>query len=191
MKFMKEIVAFLQRGDYQETDEGLLIHSSLIARGKYTHSVNGGDERIDYNLIPAEGIAYMLDAGLNGGTPITNWYLGLFSGAVDPASNWTAANFASLATEITSTSEGYTEVTRQAWTPAAPAGGVISNTGTKAQFTIAATTSINVSGAALLSDSARGGTTGTLVSASRFASARTLYDADVFELAYEVELQDS
>lgn len=191
MKFQKDIAGFIQNGDYEVTSEGLLIHKGILARGRYTHSVNGGDEEIDYNLIPAEGIAYLLDSALGSASKITSWYLAVFSGNVNPASNWTAANFAAQASEITSLTEGYSNTTRPAWTPGASSGGVIGNLTTKAVFNIVCTTSVNISGAALLSDNTRGGTTGKLISASRFGTVRQVYSGDAFELGYEVELQDS
>lgn len=191
MKHSKEIAKWVRSGDYEETPEGLLIHRAIRARGVYTHSVNGKDEQRDYNLIPAEGIEHILEVALGAGTQITSWYAAVFSGAVDPASSWTAANFTANASEITSNTEGYSDATRPAWTPDAPAAGVIGNLASKATFNIVCTTSINISGAALLSSNVKGGTTGVLLSATRFASVRQVYNGDAFELGYEVELQDT
>lgn len=191
MKHQKDIAKFVKNEDFEVTDAGLLIHRSILARGRYTHSVNGADVQVDHNLIPTEGIAYILGAALGATSKITTWYLAVFSGAVNPAASWTAANFAANASEITSTTEGYSNATRPAWTPGAVSAGVIGNLSSKAVFNIACTTSVNISGAALLSTNTRGGTTGTLASASRFASVRQVYNGDAFELGYEVELQDT
>lgn len=191
MDHQKEIAQFVKNGDFETTPEGLLIHRSILARGRYTHSVNGKDVQVDYNLIPTEGIAYILGAGLGATAKITNWFLTVFSGNVNPAASWTAANFTAQASEITSTSEGYSNVTRPAWTPGSVTAGVIGNLTSKATFNIVCTTSVNISGAALLSNSTRGGTTGVLASASRFGTVRQVYSGDAFELGYEVELQDS
>lgn len=191
MNHQKEIAQFVRNGDYEVTSEGLLIHKGILARGRYIHSVNGADEQIDPNLIPAEGIEYILNSAMGALAKISTWYLAVFSGAVNPAANWTAANFAATATEITSGTEGYSNLTRPTWTPAVASGGVIGNVASKATFTIACTTSINISGAALLSDSTKGGTSGKLASASRFGSVRQVYNGDSFELGYEVELTDS
>lgn len=191
MKHLKDLAKFVQSGDYEETPEGLLIHRGILAKGRYTHSVNGQDLRIDPNLIPAEGIAYILGAAVGATAKISAWYLAVFSGNVSPASNWTAANFATQASEITSTTEGYSNATRPAWTAGSVTAGVIGNLASKAVFNIVCTTSVNISGAALLSSNVRGGTSGTLASASRFATVRQVYTGDAFELGYEVELQDS
>jgi hypothetical protein len=191
MKYGKDIAKFLADGDFEVTQEGLLIHRGIMAKGRYTHSVNGKDLQVDPNLIPAEGIAYILGASLGATSKITTWYLAVFSGNVNPASTWTAANFAAQATEITSTTEGYSNTTRPAWTAGAVTAGVIGNLASKAVFNIVCTTSVNIAGAGLLSTNTRGGTTGTLASASRFATVRQVYTGDAFELGYEVELQDS
>jgi hypothetical protein len=191
-KHAREIAGFLNRGDFEHTEDGLIIHSSIRARGKYTHSVNGGqDERIDFNLIPAQGIAYFLNVGLGAGAKLSNWYLAPFSGAVNPAANWTAANFAANASEITSNSEGYSNLTRPQWVPGAAAAGVIGNLSNRAVFNIVCTSTLNISGIGMLSGNAKGGVDGVLVSASRYNSVRVVNNGDAFEVGYEVELTDS
>lgn len=45
-----------------------------------------------------------------------------------------------------------------------------------------------MNGAALLSEATKGAVTGKLISATKFSSPRTLYDTDVFNLAYRVQL---
>lgn len=192
IKHARDIAGFIKNGDFEQTEEGLLIHRSICAKGRYVHSVNGGqDERIDTNLVPAEGIAYFLNVALGASAKLSNWYLAVFSGGVTPAANWTAANFPANATEITSTTEGYSNVTRPAWTPGVATAGVIGNLSTRAVFNIVCTSTLNISGAALLSDNVRGGVAGTLVSASRYGSVRVVNNGDAFELGYEVELTDS
>lgn len=190
-KYQKEIAKFLENGDYEETEAGLLIHRSILGRGRYTHSINGEDIQVDPNLIPTEGIAYILGSALGATAKITTWFLAVFSGNVSAAASWTAANFAAQASEITSTTEGYSNATRPAWTPGSVTAGVIGNLSSKAVFNIVCTTSVNIAGAALLSTNTRGGTTGILASASRFSTVRQVYTGDAFELGYEVELQDS
>lgn len=191
MKHQKEIARFIQNGDFESTPEGLLIHKGILAKGAYTHSVNGKDVCVDPNLIPDEGVAYILGSAFGSTSKISNWYLTVFSGNVSPAAGWTAANFATNASEITSTTEGFSNATRPAWTPGSVTAGVIGNLSSKAVFSIVCTTNINISGAALLSSNTRGGTSGTLASASRFSTTRVVYSGDSFELGYEVQLQDS
>ena len=96
--------------------------------------------------------------------------------------------FSSVATEITSTTDGFVETTRQAWTPAAPSSGSITNTASKAELTVAMSSgNLTVYGLGLLSNSTRGSTSGVLVSASRFATARVLSNTDVWSVGYEID----
>lgn len=195
MRHIKDIIRFLRSGDSVETEEGLLIHGGLMARGRYYHTVNGEDERIDTNLIPTEGILYLLEAGLGTNSFDSAHYLALYVGNATPLSTWTAANFATNATESTSGTDGYSESVRQTWTVGAAApsggGGAIDNLASRATFTIATPTTVTLYGAGLLSSSVKGGTAGVLVSATRFSATRVLNDTDTFELGYQVELTDS
>jgi len=190
-KHKKEIAGFIKDGDFETTEGGIIVHDAIIAKGKYTHSVNGKDIRTDKNLLPAEGIAHILGVALSADTRVTAWYLALFSGAVAVASNWTAANFTANSSEITSSTEGYSDATRQLWVPGTVTAGVLDNLAAKATFNIVCATTINVSGCGLLSSSTKGGTTGILASATRFSAARTLNNTDAFQLGYEVELLDA
>ena len=194
MKYAKDIKKFMFNGDFEQKDNGFLIHSSIMVRGKYTHSVNGGqDERVDYNLLPAEGIKHILDVCLGATAKTATWYLALFGNAT-PAANWTAGGsptFATAASEIVSGTEGYSETYRQAWVPGVATAGVIGNLASRAEFTIVTASTLDIYGAALLSSQTKGGTSGVLVSASRFANKRTQSNGDTFELGYEVELTDS
>ena len=190
-KFKQCISKFLKDGDYEESEGGILVHRGLMIKGEYFDSVNGGDERIHPNLLPSEGILFILNVALGATAKAAGFYLAPYSGAVTPAANWTAANFVSNATEITSTTEGYAGATRKTWTAAAAAAGSIDNLAAKASYTITATTTINVNGSALLTDNTRGGTAGALISASRYASTRVLANGDVWECGYRVTLTDS
>jgi hypothetical protein len=190
-KHVMELAHYARQGDFELTDEGLLVHKSARIFGRYTTSVNGEDEHVDYNLLPTEGIAYLLNTGLAGNAQIANWYVAVYSGAVSPAASWTAANFSANATEITSNTEGYSNPTRPQWTPGAVAGGVIGNLASRATFNIVCSTTITISGAAVLSSNTKGGTTGTLISATRYASARVVNNGDTFAVGYEIGLTDS
>jgi hypothetical protein len=191
MKYQNDIKRFMESGDFTETDGGLLVHSAIMVRGKYTHSVNGGqEERVDYNLLPAEGIKHLLDVCLGATAKTATWYLSLFGNAT-PAANWTAAGYPVSASEITSGTEGYSETHRQAWVPGVATAGVIGNLASRAEYTIVTASTLDIYGAALHSSQTKGGTAGVLVSASRFANKRTQSNGDTFELGYEVELTDS
>lgn len=190
-KHFREFLSAVRRGDYRLTPEGLLLKGSVLARGTYDVWVDGDLVEVSHNLVPTEGLAYFLDTGLLQGAAAANFYMAIFSGAVSPAANWTAANFAANASEITSATEGYSNPTRPEWVPGAIVGSRVDNLASRATFNIVCTTSIDIAGAAVLSDSAKGGTSGTLISATRYGSPHTVNNGSTFELGYAIELLDS
>ena len=192
LKHSREFATALRNHQYEVSDAGVHFpKQGAIVSGVYTHNVNGQDERIDSNIVVTEGLNHMLGVTLNQITPVATWYFGLFSANVTPVNTWTAANFTANATELVSNTEGYSETVRQAFVEAAASAGSITNTASKAAFTIATATSITVWGAGLMSSNVKGGTTGTLMSAAKFSAARTLYNTDVFNLGYTLSLTSS
>lgn len=190
-KFAGEFIDALASHKYERTGDSRGLYfpkAKAFISGAYIHDVNGQDERIDHNLLPDEGLIYLLSVGLNNGTKLATWYLSLYAANYTPLAGLTAASYPATASEITSNTEGYTESTRPVWTPTAPTTPLIDNLANKAAFTIATASSLTVNGAALLSEATKGAVTGKLVSATKFSAARTLYNTDVFNLAYRVQL---
>ncbi len=186
-KHAREFKGALDNHAYEVTDAGIYFPAAkALAAGQYFHSVNGEDERVDDNLITTEGLNHILMVALSSTAKLNSFYLALFSGAYTPVAGLTAATFTATATEITASSPGYTQATRPQWTPAAASAGAINNLASKAVFTIGGT--LTIRGAALLSSNVKGGTTGVLISASRFGADRTQYDGDSFELGYRATL---
>lgn len=161
----------------------------VLANGEYFGRVNGGAwEKEGDNIIVTEGLAHILNVALGGKAKSASYHLALFSGAADPAANWTAASFAAAANEIISQTEGYTAATRPTWTPTDTATGAIDNMATVATVTFATAAQVNVTGAALLTSSVRGGTTGVLISASKYAATRTFQNNDTYDIGYRLTL---
>lgn len=184
-----EFTEALRSDLYDVTSEGIYFpKQGALFRGEYVHSVNGQDERVDPNLLPDEGVLHALNVVFGATAKISTWYLALYGGAISPAAGWTAASFAATASEITSLTEGYSNATRQTWTPAAAAAGAIDNYASRATFNIVTASTVTVNGAAMLSVNTRGGTTGVLASATRFAAARTMSNGDIFQLGYRITL---
>lgn len=192
-KHAGEFRRYLRNKQYEVTDTGTVLFAKAAAEGQggYVHDINGQDERFDKNLLPDEGLIYLLSVGLNNGSKLATWYLALYAANYTPLANLTAASFPATASEITSNTEGYTEATRQVWTPTGPTTPLIDNLANKAAFTIATASSLTINGAALLSDSAKGAVTGKIISATKFNASRTAYNTDVFNLAYRVQLTSS
>ena len=173
------------------TPEGIYLpRIGARAAGEYFGRVNGGAwQKEGDNLIVTEGFAHLLNVTFDTSTAKpAGYYLAIFSGNTAPAANWTAASFAAVASEIVSMTEGHTGATRPAWTPAKTTTGSIDNMAAVASLTIATSSQLNVTGAALLTGSARGGTTGVLVSASLYAAPRTFQAGDIYELGYRINL---
>lgn len=189
-----EVLRELRAERFDLTPEGLFLRSNgLNFNGKYFGRVNGGGGEGDWeeegeNLVVNEGLVHILNVALGSLVKPAGYYLAIFSGSTAPAANWTAASFAAVANEIVSQTEGHTGATRPAWTPVNAAGATasIDNLAAAAQLTIATASSLNVTGAALLTSSQRGGTTGVLVSASAFANARSFQNGDHYALGYRI-----
>jgi hypothetical protein len=184
-----ELALALEREQYDLTDEGVYFpRQGVLAAGEYFDRINGSEWQRTKNLIPTEGLAHILNVAMGSTAKPAGYFLALFSGAAAPAANWTAASFAAAASEIVSLTEGYTNSTRPAWTPVNTSTGSIDNMASVASVTIATSSQLNVTGAAMLTNSTRGGTTGVLVSATKYAAARVFQSGDTYEVGYRLSL---
>ena len=193
-KHLPEFIRYIRNFQYEISPEGILFpKANALLCGTYKDFQNGillGSSR---NLVVNEGLSHILATELLSGTQIgsSNWYLGIANGATTPASTWLGSNVATNFGEITSLTDGYTEANRQAFTGAADTGNTsVDNSASKAVLTIAAAAPpMNVTGAFLVgADNVRGGTSGTLLSAVKYASTRALSDGDSYEVQYEIDL---
>lgn len=188
-KLRKELATAIQNEVYDVTEQGIYFpNQGVMAQGQYFDRVNGGEWSVSKNLVVTEGLAHILNVAMGSTPKPTAYYLALFSGATAPAPNWTGANFASVASEIVSTTEGYTNATRPEWKEANTSGNSIDNMTAAASVTIATASTLNVTGAALLTNATRGATTGTLVSATKYAAARVFQNNDVYDIGYRLSL---
>jgi len=140
------------------------------------------------NLVVNVGLKDMNDKYFSGSAYTAAWYIGLYGAG---ASNNPAAG------DTMSSHAGWVEVTAysQATRPAATFGAattadpsVISNSASVAVFTINGTTTVG--GAFLTSNSTKGGTTGTLFSASDFTAPgdRSVVSGDTLNVLYSFSL---
>lgn len=190
-RYGREFRNWVARGEYEVSEGGILINKRAFLKGTYSLFQNG--ELVDefHNLLPGQGIAFILDVALGDTSKAAGFYLAPFANAVNPAANWTAANFASTAGEITSQAEGYSEATRPEWEVTTSSAGVIGNLSSLATFSIVCTSTLNISGMGLLTSNVRGGTSGALISAARYPSVRVVNNGDGFDVGYTVSLTDS
>ena len=184
----KDLENDLKAENYQMTEQGIYFpKQGILAQGEYFDRINGGEWQTTHNLVVNEGLAHLLNVAMGTTAKPAGYYLALFSGATAPAANWTAATFPSVAQEITSLTEGYADATRPAWAPGVAANGSISNS-VAASLTITTATTLSVTGLALLTNNTRGGTSGVLVSATKFASTRSFQNGDVYQIGYKLDL---
>ena len=122
-----------------------------------------------YNLIPVEGLNYIIEAALRNSAAFPSIYVGLFEGAYTPVPGDTMAAFPGAATELTA----YAETTRQVVNLGAATGGVAESSAAKAVIT-GNTNGKQAQGAFISSSPTKGATTGVLLSAVRFPSPKPL-----------------
>lgn len=129
-----------------------------------------------HNIMPGEGLNYVLNAALKGGAQITAFFAGLYEGNYTPVADNTAASFPVSATE----SVAYTEATRRPVTLGTVVGGTTDNVAARAEFTVNAPKTFY--GGFVSSSSAKGSTSGVLISAVRFASPKQLDTGEILRV---------
>ena len=155
------LLAAVNANDYTTNDDGsITTGKGITAKGEYFDRINGGEWTRTENLIPTEGLAHILNVALGTTPKPASYHLALFSAAAQPQASWTAASFASTASEIVSSTEGYSSATRPTWTPANTSTNSIDNMAAVAKVTMKTASTLTVQGAAMLTSSAKGGTTG-------------------------------
>ena len=131
------------------------------------------------NTVVNEGKEYILGAALSGATQVTTHYLGLIQG-----SSPTIAAIDTLAFNECTEDTCYDEASRQTWSEGGASGQSITNSGSAASFTMNA--SVTIGGAFLTSDNTKGGTTGTLIAAGTFSTARSVASGDTINVTYTI-----
>jgi hypothetical protein len=161
--------------------------ADAIAKGVYNFKQIRDGKVIDSwtvdNIVPTEGLNYLLNAGYKNAPQMSNWYIGLFSGNYTPVSTDTASTFSQTATEVTA---GYNENTRQLANFSSSTSAYIDNSSSLATFTFNNT--VTVYGSFISSSSAKGSTTGVLGSAARFPSAKSMTSGDLLQVTYALSL---
>ena len=188
---MSAVSAALAVGNYKDNGDGsITTDTGITAKGTYYTRVNGEDWVADPNLITNEGLTHILNVALGTTPKPAGYYLALFSAAAQPQANWTASSFATTASEIVSSTEGFAGATRPEWKPTNTATQSIDNMAPTnvAKVTIKTASQLTVQGAAILTNSAKGSTAGVLISATKFAAARVFQDNDTFEIGYRLSL---
>lgn len=171
-------------GDFEATEEGIFVPKArTLIQGVVRYSKRGETEEETHNLIVNQGLNYILEAATGGTSALTSWYVAVFTGDVSVQSSWTAANFSSNATEFTN----YESPTRPAWNVGGVSGGARDSFSNKAEFK-SSTNGVTLRGAALISSSAKGGTSGILLGATRFPTSKGLDEDEILDVGYGLQL---
>lgn len=147
-------------------------------RGEFEVVCKGPDGRVKWvervrNTFVNSGLNYLLDSGF-GGTE----YLGLKSTGTPNAAD-TMSSHATW-TEVTT----YSESVRQTYSHAAASSQAVTNSASKATFSINGT--VTIYGIFCTTNSTKSGTSGTLISATDFASSKSADNGDTLEVTYTV-----
>ena len=171
-------------GKFEETEEGLFVPAcrSMI-RGIVQYSKRGEPVEQTHNLIVDQGLTYLVEAATGGTAQISTWYVAVFTGDVSVQGSWTAANFASNATEFTNYENG----NRPTWEKGAVATGARDSFSNKAEFKSTVNGAM-IRGAALISSATKGGTTGVLIGATRFNTAKPLDEEEILDVGYGLQI---
>ena len=129
---------------------------------------NVTDSETIHNLMPIEGLDHVLSTVLKSGAQVTQWFIGVYENLYSPTPNDTMALFPASAGESTA----YVATTRPAFTAGTIATGSVDNSAAKAEFAFTGTKTII--GGFISSSSAKGSTSGVLLSAVRFGSAKSV-----------------
>lgn len=141
---------------------------------------------VSKNLIVTTGRNALLDNTFNASGYTSAWYIGLTGNTPSPAAGDTMGSHAGW-TEVTA----YDEATRQAYDPAAASSGSLTNTASKAIFTISSNDTA-LGGVFCTSNNTKGGSTGTLFNCVAFSTGnQTLHDNDVLHVTLVVSLTAS
>lgn len=177
--------------NFVPSESGLLVpeEPKVLFSGRYDGRIIRAGEVIDEfsfdNTIVNQGLNYLLNVALASATQLSAWYVGLFQGNYTPVAGDTASSIASNSTECSS----YTASTRQAFTGVTSTAESITNAASQATFTFSA--AVTIYGAFVISSSAINGTTGTLLSAARLASSKSVSSGDQLLISYTLNAASS
>jgi len=169
-------------------ESGLNFHGHVFTDhfrdGKLIHSCDQGG-----NTFTTEGLNYLLDIlfGTTSKAGSAIFYVGIFKNNVTPGLTDTAAaklGAAGSYGECQDADYDSPATNKPSYTIAAAASGSCTNTAAAASFTMAG--SITVYGAFLGTGAAKTETTGKLMCAKKFTTARAVVDNDVLAVTYVI-----
>lgn len=160
---------------------GLDAHGLMKLGGMFEVAGDGGMYLPAKNTACYQGLDQMLSDWFNNGNNPAAFYLVPFTNATNPSPSLTAANFAGTQGEYT----GYTELTRQLWTPNGDSvNQKMSNSDAPAEFTIGAA-GVTITGGALIATAGtKGAITGKVIAAALFPTAQPMGAGSTMKIRY-------
>ncbi len=164
-------------------------HLRRKAKGALYHWENVIPPDVSHNVCTDEGLNALLDIMFHGSSQITSWYVLIFESDTTPAAGTT------YATPVFTESTAYDEANRPAYDEAAASSKSITNSASKATFTMNDTKTIY--GGALVGGGSAPSTKGdvagggTLYCASKFGSSKSVVDDDVLKVTVSITAADT
>ena len=131
------------------------------------------------NQVVDEGETYVLDVAFSGATQVSTHYIGLIEG-----SSPSIAESDTLSSKSWTENQDYDEANRQTWSEGGVSSQSIDNSGSPASFTMNA--SVTIGGAFLTQSNTKGGTSGVLIAAGTFGTARSVGSGDTLNVTYTI-----
>lgn len=186
MRFLELLAKYGRKEIKKEVEQGSMgiagiVHLKHYRKDKLIYA------EISENLIVDQGLDHFLNVVMGADSKITTWYVGIFTNNVTPAAaNTPAAQLGAAGTYGEGQDADYDvpATNKPEYIDVPSTGQVMSNSGTPASFTIAAT--ITVYGAFISSVQAKTATTGTLLAAKQFDSSRAVIDNDILTVQYDI-----
>jgi len=188
----KETIQVSEKASVSVASNASLTEDTHVI-GHYTVTCTDADGNVKWeeafpNLVVNVGKTNLLSTYFTGSSYTATWYLGLVDGGSSPTYN-AADTMASHSGWTENT--GYSNSTRPAptWGSASASGGGAGSAGTGTISTTATAFNINatgtIAGAFLVTNSTKGGTTGTLYSAGSFTTGnRSVLSGDTLNVTY-------
>lgn len=143
--------------------------------------VNENGDEVDgetkTNIIPSDGLSFLIRSPFGDVAPVSTFYLGLFRGNYVPTSNTKASDIPSNMIEMVD----YSEALRPEWQRQLEGVATMDNLLNKAEFTI--TQDRTIYGAFLVSDLTKGAGNGLLLSCVRFSSPKPVTAGQTVKLS--------
>lgn len=179
-KHLPEVLRALRNGRFERTESGLYFPGmGANAAGFFESWVNGEGHMVTPNIVFGDGLDFLLVNGF----VTTNMYIAPYSNNVTPVGTLHASDLPGTLGEFTN----YNELARQQWVKDSEASQSLTNSGTKAVYTMGTGGGV-IWGAFMSTANTKNATSGTAIAGSKFPLVRNVQATDTLTLLYTVGL---